>query len=528
MKKRWIAALTALALVLLPASARAAGADYSAGARLSGAEREAYEYIKAECAKVAVARRTDTLFQIPDIAGLSWSLEELGAAGMDWNEDWDYINPRVRAKFLDVFNFEKVNKCLLFDCPYELFWENGYHRLSWGYGLRGDRIYISQIVVQYTVAENYRGSSETATKPYNLGMAGWALDNALEIVERHRDKSDYDKLAAYRDEICRLVSYDYEAAESETTLFGDPWQMVYVFDLDPSTNVVCEGYAKAFKYLCDLSRFDGDVACRIAAGTMDGDAHMWNVVRMGDGKNYLVDVTNSDSGMIGANGQLFLSGATGSANGQSYTVSKGSWRTVYAYDPVMEGMYTDNYLPLSSTDYVNTATPAPTPTPEPSLTPEPTPAPMIPVVGMAYPSTQTVDLDGALVEFQMYALRDDDGNPTNYIKIRDLALALEGTKAGFSVDWDGAVKLVTGVAYTPNGSENSTPFKSMQFYVRSTNSTYVNGAVSDLAAFTLTDKEGGGYTYYQLRDLGRKLGFNVRWDSGRGIVCVESDKPYTG
>ena len=523
MKKRWIAALAVLALVLLPAPARAAGADYSAGARLTGAEREVYEYIRAEAAKVAVARRTDTLFRIPDIAGLSWSLEELGAAGMDWNEDWDYINPRVRARFLEVFNFEKVNKCLLFDCPYELFWENGHHRLTWGYGLRGDRIYISQIEVRYSVAERYRGDSETTTKPYNLGMAGWALDNAKEIVERHRDKSDYDKLAAYRDEICQLVSYNYEAAESEATLFGDPWQMVYVFDLDPSTNVVCEGYAKAFKYLCDLSQFEGDVACRIAAGTMDGGLHMWNVVRMGDGKNYLVDVTNSDSGMIGANGQLFLSGAEGSANGQSYTVSKGSWRSVYTYDPLMEGMYTDSYLPLSSTDYVDTSTPTPTPTPTPS--PEPSPAPTIPLFGIAHPSTQTVDLDGALVEFQMYALRDDDGNPTNYIKVRDLALALNNTKARFSVNWDGAVKLVAGEAYAPDGSENSTPFRGVQFYTLPGNPTYVNGAASDLVAFSLMD---GGYTYYQLRDLGQKLGFNVRWDSERSVVCVETDKPYTG
>ena len=136
--------------------------------------------------------------------------------------------------------------------------------------------------------------------------------------------------------------------------------------------------------------------------------------------------------------------------------------------------------------------------------------------------------DGGPVEFQMYALKDDNGDLTNYIKIRDLALALNGTKARFGVSWDGAVKLVAGAAYTPNGSENSTPFKGIQFYVRSTDSTCVNGAASDLVAFTLTDKDGGGYTYFQLRDPGQKLGFNVRWDGERGVVCIETDKPYTG
>lgn len=30
-------------------------------------------------------------------------------------------------------------------------------------------------------------------------------------------------------------------------------ELIWVFDGDSSTNVVCEGYAKAFQYLCDLS-----------------------------------------------------------------------------------------------------------------------------------------------------------------------------------------------------------------------------------------------------------------------------------
>lgn len=49
----------------------------------------------------------------------------------------------------------------------------------------------------------------------------------------------------------------------------------------------------------------------------------------------------------------------------------------------------------------------------------------------AYPSTQTVELDGRQVEFQMYALKDANGNPTNYIKVRDL-----GFNVGWSMDRD--------------------------------------------------------------------------------------------
>ena len=77
-------------------------------------------------------------------------------------------------------------------------------------------------------------------------------------MDKYQGRSDYEKLAAYCREICGLVSFDY-AATANGVPYGDPWQLVNVFDGDPATNVVCEGYAKAFQYLCDLSEFKGDI-----------------------------------------------------------------------------------------------------------------------------------------------------------------------------------------------------------------------------------------------------------------------------
>ena len=150
----------------------------------------------------------------------------------------------------------------------------------------------------------------------------------------------------------------------------------------------------------------------------------------------------------------------------------------------------------------------------------------IPDTGTAYPNTQTVELDGKKKTFQTYALKDDAGNPTNYIKIRDLALAMNDTMAPFSVDYDGVVNLVTKKPYTSNGSENSTPFSGNRSYRLSSNPTNVNGIANDFQSFILTDDNGGDYTYYQLRDLGMKLGFNVGWTLERGVF-IESDKPYS-
>lgn len=145
--------------------------------------------------------------------------------------------------------------------------------------------------------------------------------------------------------------------------------------------------------------------------------------------------------------------------------------------------------------------------------------------GTAYASNITVDVDGKPVEFQCYALHDANGNPTNYIKLRDLADILNGTAAQFEVGFDGSALITTKRAYTPNGSEHSTPFSGNRTYRLAGNSTKIDGRATDLAAFMLYDDNGGGYTYYQLRDLGEKLGFNVGWSGDRGAF-VETGKPY--
>ena len=53
---------------------------------------------------------------------------------------------------------------------------------------------------------------------------------------------------------------------------------------------VCEGYALAFKLLCD--EFGIESIC--VSGTLNGVRHMWNLVNLGEGKWYLTDVTNDD------------------------------------------------------------------------------------------------------------------------------------------------------------------------------------------------------------------------------------------
>ena len=137
--------------------------------------------------------------------------------------------------------------------------------------------------------------------------------------------------------------------------------------------------------------------------------------------------------------------------------------------------------------------------------------------GTAYPSTQTVLVDGKSVEFQCYALKDAKGNDTNYIKLRDIASILNGTAVQFEVGWDGAVNIETGKAYTPNGSEMNTPFSGNRAYENAAAPTNINGKTAALEAIVLKDDKGGAYTYYKLRDLGTSLGFLVDWSAEKGI-----------
>ena len=153
----------------------------------------------------------------------------------------------------------------------------------------------------------------------------------------------------------------------------------------------------------------------------------------------------------------------------------------------------------------------------------------IPAKGTAKASTQTVTVDGKKVEFQMYAILDANGNGTNYIKLRDMAHILNGTKAQFSVGYSNqtGITATSGQPYQDTGSEMKTPFSGDRSYSGGGLKVQVNGKSVEMTAISLLDDQGNGYTYFKLRDLGKALGFNVGFSREQGVY-IESDKPYVG
>lgn len=339
----------------------------SAGERLSGAERKLYDYLKSQITAVANGENGSSVFRLDAEEVKKWGLKttwtntELGVEYIADEKD-------IASLFWKQIDVGAVQSALLADCPYEMYWFDKTAGLAWGNSISCSRysdteqiasVTIKGLTFVFAVSEGYRSDSYDKTAPtlntQKTGAASVAKTNAQAIVDRYSSRSDYEKLVAYRDEICSLVSYNDDAADGLLS-YGDPWQLIYVFDGNSQTNVVCEGYSKAFQYLCDLSSFEGSILCYTVTGKLDGGAHMWNVVAMDDGGNYLVDVTNSEVGMIGDDGSLFLAGAVGSV-ASGYTVYPNGEKTVYVYGEDSLSLWDSDVLALRSQSYTLTDSP---------------------------------------------------------------------------------------------------------------------------------------------------------------------------
>ena len=246
----------------------------------------------------------------------------------------------------------------LLEMPYELYWYNKTQGVSMGYRVAtsGDNVTVKNLTISMNVSQDYaKFVNETSYNPFEADTAKTKAvadtpKKAQAVVDAHAGETDYQKLVSYREYIKGEVSYNTGAAGGGYP-YGDPWQLIYVFDGDPDTNVVCEGYAKAFQYLCDLTfqNQEGRPSSALVSGKMDGGDHMWNVVAIG-GRNYLVDVTNCDDRSIGAPDKLFLCGAAENVAGKQYTVTLGEG-IVYEYDEATVESYAPEHLKLSSVAY---------------------------------------------------------------------------------------------------------------------------------------------------------------------------------
>ncbi|MGN0959764.1 MAG: hypothetical protein ACI4OC_03380, partial [Coriobacteriales bacterium] len=364
--------------------------------KLAGFPLRLYSSLREAAGQVADGERSSSRILVTweqlGIAQTKWTAAELGVdivTGGALNEDTVWAAVEAKTGF-GPGAIATAIECLMHDCPYELYWYDktsgcGYQIERYNYTPEWFELASGGVELSFAVARDYAPGGAAGGYLLNTrktGAASRAAASARLVVEACAGMGDYERLLAYRDAVCSAVEYNSAAAGSSYAGgYGDPWQLIYVFDGDPSTNVVCEGYSKAFQYLCGLSAWRGDVSCYTASGVMRGSAwsgpHMWNIVRIGSA-SYLADLTNCDgdealgSFTSGYPRRLFLTGATSGSVDGGYAIElpeheladgtrlRGS--TVgYEYDATTKGLFgtgETSVLSLACEGYNPSAAPA--------------------------------------------------------------------------------------------------------------------------------------------------------------------------
>lgn len=131
-----------------------------------------------------------------------------------------------------------------------------------------------------------------------------------------------------------------------------------------------------------------------------------------------------------------------------------------------------------------------------------------------------VIVNGVETEFEAYNINDN-----NYFKLRDVAMAVNGTEKQFSVLWDGsrnAISLISMSAYAPVGGELAKGDGMSKAATITSSVVYKDGKPVNFAAYNIN-----GNNYFKLRDLGEAFGFDVSWDATNNCIVIDTSREYT-
>ena len=360
------------------------------GDSLKGNDRKLYDYLKVKIAEIARGDEDSSFFAVPmaeigfpaDGTFTESDLELSGPflTGVTWNNDViDEAKAQIAAMIPD---FSKVFTALRADFPYEIYWGgSGYGRGGYGfsidpvkidgvwhatitiYGAYNNVHYDSSLIYYHYTAQAYQNEDDPdqftvdTDKTSAAANAVTSIENILAYANNNCS-TEIEKLTYFKNKICELVVYNmdaYNAHNAGTYYNENAWELIWVFDGNSNTNVVCEGYAKAFKYLCDRAGLECyTVSGNMYGGTGGGGGHMWNIVVV-NGERLLVDVTNCDDGTIGYPDKLFLKGVgpnEGAGSFDTYSFRIGSTTIYYKYDAETLSLYTPAELTLRGDEYV--------------------------------------------------------------------------------------------------------------------------------------------------------------------------------
>lgn len=132
-------------------------------------------------------------------------------------------------------------------------------------------------------------------------------------------------------------------------------------------------------------------------------------------------------------------------------------------------------------------------------------------------SSQKFTVNGEEVHIRAYII-----NGKNYLRLRDAAAALKGTKAQFQVDYDKEKNLVMIETNKPYEDLSNTKIYSSQKELWATMKNMdvlLDGKERKLKSAFIIDTN-----YIELRDLAKLVGFSVSYDAPTKTVAITSDK----
>ena len=193
------------------------------------------------------------------------------------NEEYQRLTRAVVQQAYDAFIYDYPEAFWLGSCSYTV----SYQPSSNAYK-NGEPVVCYLRSIKVKPNERYAGAGD----PAEIAAFQQAVEQtAAEIKETLSDQPDrYEQVLAIHDYLCTHVSYKENSyAHTAAGIFLK------------NREVVCEGYAKAFKILC--GRF-GIPAVLIPGGALKSngtrEGHMWNYVQMEDGFWYMLDTTWDD------------------------------------------------------------------------------------------------------------------------------------------------------------------------------------------------------------------------------------------
>ncbi len=194
---------------------------------------------------------------------------------------------------------------------------------------------ISELRVKGNIAEEYT-DLETAKEFKQL------LDDSVEAFDVVGDDR-YQQIKYIHDYIANAVTYNISAPyhNASVGLFCEPYE------------IVCEGYSKSFKLICDKI----GIPCVVIPGNInitDNTGHMWNYVMMENGEWYGIDCTWDDlnNTLNPIKYEYFLKG---SDNFNQKHTADSQYYTFFEYPELS----TDDYIYASEEPIVTTVTTAP-------------------------------------------------------------------------------------------------------------------------------------------------------------------------